>query len=71
MTPIDLTSAVATERTRDLTQAADRSRLAALARCRRSASRRHSDQATAIARRIAAAVRPAQPRAIGHCCSGA
>ena len=71
MTPVDLTSAVAAEHTRDLTRTADRSRLAALASCcRPSTWRRGADQTVGVVRRIAAAVRPTRPTAAASCCGG-
>jgi RecB family endonuclease NucS len=58
MAPIDVTSALAAEHTRDLTRTAERSRLAALAACCRPAAwGRAASHLAATARRIAAADR--------------
>ena len=68
MTHLDLTSAVAAEHTRDLTQAANRSRLANLATCCRPSSwSRAAHQAVESASRLRTAVTQRRSRSIETC----
>jgi len=72
MTHLDLTSAVAAEHTRDLTQASNRSRLANLATCCRPSSwSRAAHQAVESASRLRTAVTQRRSRSIGTCCTSA
>lgn len=73
MTHLDLTSAAATEHTRDLTRAANRSRLATLATCcRPSTWSRAAHHATGAAGRLRSAVTHHRSRhSIDTCCTSA